>query len=83
MNLSSHPELQRKVIEEVDTILQGRKAEWEDMERLKYTVAVIYETLRHDSPVMAVTRESLVDTEIEQTFIYKGVRIFISYSILF
>lgn len=76
-NLALHQDIQRKVIEEIDKILEGKQPKWEDMDKLKYTMAVIYETLRHDSPVTAVTREALVDNEVENIFIPKGVIIII------
>ncbi|XP_012945258.1 cytochrome P450 3A5-like, partial [Aplysia californica] len=57
--LARHPDIQDKVIQEVDTVLQGRRQpQYEDLASLKYTEQVIKETLRLFPPAPAVTRQA-------------------------
>lgn len=71
--MSKHPAIQAKVVEEIDEVLQGKQPQWQDMERLPYTLAVIQETLRHDAPIIAVSREASIDTLVEDILVPKGV----------
>ncbi|MEU5163701.1 cytochrome P450 [Streptomyces sp. NPDC020875] len=60
--MTRHPDVQRQVHEEVTAVLQGRDPTWEDLPRLVYTRAVVYETLRYRTPVWLTTRVTTADT---------------------
>lgn len=57
--LGQHAEAQRRLLEEVAEVLGGRDATTEDMESLKFTEAVIQESLRLYPPAWIIGRESL------------------------
>ena len=46
--LCTHPDVQRKVQEEVDGVLAGSPPDFESVKGLKYLDRVIHETLRYD-----------------------------------
>ena len=62
-----------QLIEEIDQVLKGRQPQWEDLEYLQYTLAVIHETLRHDSPILFLQRIAYSDAEVQGFPIPKGV----------
>ena len=57
--LGSHQDIQRKVQQEVDEILNGREPNVKDVENLKYTKAVVDEALRIFPPGWVVSRRAL------------------------
>lgn len=63
--LSKYPDVQRKIYEEVTSILHGEKKSptYEDLQNMKYLEMVIKETLRLYPPVPAFTRR--VNEEFE------------------
>jgi cytochrome P450 len=54
--LSSHPEIEEHLHQEVDSVLSGRSPGFGDIAHLKYTRMVIDETLRLFPPVWAIAR---------------------------
>eukprot|EP00601_Ochromonadales_sp_CCMP2298_P022185 CAMPEP_0173321538 /NCGR_PEP_ID=MMETSP1143-20121109/29464_1 /TAXON_ID=483371 /ORGANISM="non described non described, Strain CCMP2298" /LENGTH=678 /DNA_ID=CAMNT_0014265297 /DNA_START=41 /DNA_END=2075 /DNA_ORIENTATION=- len=82
--LSQNPELQRRVQEEVDTVLGGRRPQYEDMINLPLLRRCLAETLRMYPEPPLLIRRALVDDELPQggaskkTFIPRGTDIFIS-----
>jgi cytochrome P450 len=62
--LSQHPEVERKLHQELDEILQGRLPAFEDVPRLAYTEMVVAESIRLYPPAWAIGRRSLVDQKI-------------------
>jgi cytochrome P450 len=62
--LSLHPEVERKVLAEVQSVLNGRPPTPADQPRLTYTECVIWEALRLYPPVYAISREATEDCEI-------------------
>ncbi len=54
--ISEHPEVQLQVQRELDRVLGGRPARFEDVPRLEYLYRVLYETLRVRPPVWLLTR---------------------------
>ena len=57
--LGSHQDIQRKVHQEVDEVLNGREPNVKDVENLKYTKAVVDEALRIFPPGWVVSRRAL------------------------
>jgi cytochrome P450 len=62
--LGEHPEVQQRVRDEVDTVLNGRPITAEDLPRLEYVRRVVTEALRMYPPVWALGRRTKVDTEL-------------------
>jgi cytochrome P450 len=44
--LSQHPDVETKLVEEIDTVLQGKAPTWESLKQLTYLHKVLEETLR-------------------------------------
>jgi cytochrome P450 len=62
--LSRHPEVERRLHAEVDEVLGGRTAGFEDLPRLEYTWRVLTETLRMFPPAWLLTRTTTRETEL-------------------
>jgi cytochrome P450 len=62
--LATHPECQARLSDELDRVLGGRTPELRDLENLKYTDAVVLESMRLYPPAWAVARQALTDVEI-------------------
>ena len=56
--LGRHPDVQRRLHEEVDTVLGGRAPTADDLERLPYATMVLKETMRLYPPAPAVGRRT-------------------------
>lgn len=76
--LARHPEIQARLQDEVDQVLAGADADYENLGSLPFTRAVITETLRLYSPVWILPRKALVDVELDHHQLAKGSRIFFS-----
>ena len=61
--LSQHPEVQKKLFDEIDSVIGSRNPVPEDFMKLPYTQNIIRESLRIYPPVYVLARE--VDEEIE------------------
>jgi cytochrome P450 len=62
--LSQHPEVERRLHEELDTVLGGRLPEFKDVAQLRYTEMVLAESMRLYPPAWAIGRLSLDDYEV-------------------
>jgi cytochrome P450 len=76
--LATNPEEQEALAAEVAQVLEGRRPEPGDVERLKRTEAVLLETMRLYPPVWSVGRQALVDVDVGGYHIPKGSSLFIS-----
>ncbi|MQT02142.1 cytochrome P450 [Streptomyces jumonjinensis] len=76
--LSAHPEAERRVHAEVDSVLGGRLARWEDLPRLEHTARVVTETLRIYPPGWLLTRTAVRRAEIAGTVVEPGTAILFS-----
>lgn len=76
--LSQHPEVERKLHEELDAVLGDRSPATDDYPRLKYTYAVFAESMRLYPPVYINGREAIEDTTIGGYKIPKGSQIIYS-----
>ncbi|RUS79317.1 hypothetical protein EGW08_012935, partial [Elysia chlorotica] len=67
-SIAGHPEVQRRVQEEIDVLLHDRENSditWDDLARLPYLTMVIKEAMRLHTPVPFIQRILTVDTEID------------------
>ncbi|WP_052517686.1 cytochrome P450 [Archangium violaceum] len=62
--LAQHPEVQARLVAELDEVLDGRVPQAEDLSRLRYTEAVVKESLRLYSPAWITSREAIRDCEL-------------------
>lgn len=62
--LGCHPDIQARLHNEVDTVLDGRIAEYDDIPKLELTGRIITEALRLYPPVWMLTRLTTTDTEL-------------------
>lgn len=62
--LSEHPEVEAKLHEELDAVLEGRQPTVEDVPSLRYTEMVVAESMRLYPPAWAIGRLALKDHEI-------------------
>src|SRR5215469_14477070 len=70
--LWQHPEVERKLHNEIDSVLQGRLPETADLPKLKYTEMVLAESMRLYPPVWAMGRQAIDDVEIGPYYLPKG-----------
>ncbi len=76
--LAQHPEVVEKIQQEVDTVLEGRIPTAADVSRLKYTEAVIYESMRLYPPAYAFGRITRQDFEVGGYHIPAGTTVLVS-----
>jgi cytochrome P450 len=62
--LAQHPEVEAKLHREIDEVLGERKANFADVENLKYTQMVFAEAMRLYPPAWALGRRAIRDCEI-------------------
>ncbi|GIW79147.1 MAG: cytochrome P450 [Gemmatales bacterium] len=71
--LAKNPDVETRVVQEIDDVLRGRTPDAEDLDRLVYTERVIKETLRLYPPAVGVfARQAVKDVEIAGYPIAKG-----------
>ncbi|MCM3923601.1 cytochrome P450 [Frankia sp. AiPs1] len=80
--LARHPEIERQLHEEVDAVLAGRPATWDDLPKLRLTERVVKEALRLYPPGWLFTRSTTRDTELAGHPLPAGTTIFYSPYIL-
>lgn len=78
MLLAQYPEVQAKLLEEIDTVLGGRTPTVADLPRLRYADLVIKESMRLYPAVPTIGREATKDCEIGGYTIPEGYAIIIS-----
>lgn len=77
--LSQHPEVEAKLHEELDRVLNGRLPTLGDLPALTYTEMIIKETLRLYPPAWVLSgRQAAVDTHIGEYPIAKNTVVFVS-----
>lgn len=76
--LSQHPEIEMRLHEEVDAVLGGRPAEWNDLPNLPFTHSVITETLRLYPPGWLLSRITTEEVELAGTRMPPGTTIIFS-----
>lgn len=78
MLLAQYPEVRTKLLEEIDTVLEGRTPTVADLPRLRYADLVIKESMRLYPAVPTFGREAVKDYEIDGYTIPAGCAIMIS-----
>jgi cytochrome P450 len=76
--LSKHPDVQRRLVEEVDEVLQGRTPTADDIQNLEYTTMVINESLRLYPPVWLISRTPVADDVVGGYEVPAGSMVLIS-----
>ena len=76
--LSLHPESQRRLEAELETVLSGRTPDMSDLSELIYTRQVLHETLRLFPPAWAIGRVPQEDDEIGGAAIPRGRVVYMS-----
>ncbi len=76
--LGTHPEVEARLLAELEEVLGGRAPTVEDMPRLRYADAVIKESMRLYPPAWAVGREAVGGCEIGGYHVPAGAQLFIS-----
>ncbi|MER7480705.1 cytochrome P450 [Streptomyces sp. NPDC126510] len=76
--LARHPDVERRLHAEVDTVLAGRLPDADDLPRLVYTRAVLTETLRHSPPGWLFTRVTTRETEFAGRRLPRGTTVLYS-----
>ncbi len=76
--LAKHPEVLAKVQQEVDTVLAGRAATIDDLQRLTYCERVVSESMRICPPVWAIDRRAICATNLRGIEIPTGARVIMS-----
>lgn len=67
--LAKHPEVEQQLHNEIDRLLVGRIASFQDLATLSYTKMVIQESMRIYPPVLLLYRKALADQELGGFFI--------------
>lgn len=80
--LSQNPDAERQLHKEVDSVLKGRDATFDDLPNLKYSEMVLAESMRLFPPAWAMGRMALEDFELGPYFMPKGANIFLSQYIM-
>src|SRR5262249_23331072 len=62
--LAPHPEAEARLVDELRTVLGGRAPTTADLPHLRYTEAIVSESLRILPPVYTIGREAIEDCEI-------------------
>ena len=75
--LAQHPDVYQKVRQEVESVLQGRRATAADLVHLPYCLQVFKETLRLYPPAYIILREALHDVEMDGYLIPQGANVLI------
>jgi pentalenene oxygenase len=76
--LARHPDVEKRLHAEVDTVLAGRLPEAGDLPRLVYTRSVLTETLRHSPPGWLFTRVTTRETELGGRRLPRGTTVLYS-----
>ncbi len=76
--LATHPECQARLTDELGRVLGGRAPGLGDLESLKYTDAVVLESMRLYPPAWGMAREALTEVEIGGYQFAKGAEFVMS-----
>jgi cytochrome P450 len=76
--LSRHPEVFDRMVDEIDQVVGGRRPTMADYSLLKYTEAVVKETLRLYPPAWLLAVTAAVDVEIGGYRVPRGTQVWMS-----
>ncbi|WP_069162726.1 cytochrome P450 [Nocardia altamirensis] len=75
--LALNPDARARLLDEVDTVLQGRTPTAEDIAQLPWTTACFLEAMRYYSPAWAIPRVAVDDDVIDGHHVRKGTAVII------
>ena len=73
--VAGHPEVERRLFEEIDAVLDGRVPDYEDLKALPYTHRVLMEVLRLWPPTWILSRKCVQDVVLDGTAIPAGSQV--------
>ena len=73
--LAEHPQHMKRLRQELREVLGGRSARYADLAALRFTDAVVKESMRLYPPAWAIGREATVDTQIGNYRVPKGAEV--------
>jgi len=76
--LAEHPDVNARVIAELDSVLAGRLPTHEDLSRLSYTRQVLRESMRLCPPIWLITRTATTSVEWADGYIPAGTDVLLS-----
>jgi cytochrome P450 len=76
--LSQYPEVEKKYLEEINRVLEGKTPTLEDMRNMPYLTQIIHEVLRLYPPAWILGRTAMEDDFIDGYLVKKGNNILIS-----
>jgi len=76
--LGENPEVEQRLMAEVDEVLNGRMASVEDVPQLKYAEMVLAEAMRLYPPAWAMVRQGLNDFQLGEYFLPAGTTVMMS-----
>ena len=76
--LATKPDIREQFQEELDTVLDGERPTYDDLQELEYTDRIITEALRLYPPVHTIPRRTLTDVEVGGYRIPEGHEIHLS-----
>jgi cytochrome P450 len=80
--LSQHPDVERRLHQEIDAVLDDRRAGADDVARLPYTRMVLAESMRCYPPAWGIGRRAIEDVEIGGYTIPRGTVVLFSQYLL-
>lgn len=80
--IAQHPDVEAKIVAELDEVLGGRAPTMGDIKGLKYLDMVIRETLRMHPPSWAMPRDVVEDIELDGYLIPKGTGLLFSEQVM-
>lgn len=76
--LAQHPDVEEKLVKELDNVLEGREPSFADMPQLRYTQSIIKESMRLYPPVWYISREPVEDVWIDEYCLPAGCEVALS-----
>jgi cytochrome P450 len=76
--LAKHPEVKKRVDEEIASVIGNAALSYENLNRLEYTTMVIKEAMRLYPPAWVIVREATRDDIIDGYLVKKGDKVIIS-----
>ena len=76
--LAQHPEVEAKLLDELETLLAGRPPTVDDLHRLRYTEMIVKESMRLYPPAWIISRFATEDVEVGDYTLKAGSIVLIS-----
>jgi len=76
--ISNHPDVERRLVREIDEVLAGRRPSFDDLRHLEYTSMVVQEALRLYPSAWTISRKALKDDKLGEHEIPAGSTVMLS-----